>query len=111
MGASTFNNTKNSTQPNGNYSAFSIKSTKTEETYLASSSVNHQYIDKNIFDHLNDGTSQTSLMNGHNSLTGSRTTISASLNDIDDDFCDIPSFIEFDQYKLIFQGEIGRVSL
>lgn len=55
------------------------------------------------------GSSQVSLLNG-NSSNGSQSTIACYGNDFDD-FDGIPSVIEFSTTRLIFQGEIGRVSL
>lgn len=93
---------------NGDYST-SIKSNATEETYMTST-LNSNYMDSSSLNNSHDGSSQMSLINGHSSLVGSHTTIAASLNDYPDDYCeDIPQFIEFDSYKLIFQGKIGGV--
>lgn len=55
------------------------------------------------------GSSQASLL--PNGLNGSQSTIAASFSDAPSAyFCGVPEMVEFNQYKLIFQGEIGRVS-
>lgn len=52
------------------------------------------------------GSSQVSLLNGHSS-NGSQSTIAYCG---DDEFEGVPTVLEFENSRLIFQGELGRVS-
>lgn len=55
------------------------------------------------------GSSEASLL--PNGFNGSQSTIAASFSEPPGAyFCGVPEMVEFNQYKLIFQGEIGRVS-
>lgn len=91
---------KFNSQPNGDYGD-SMKSIDTENTYVPASEISKS---------VTEG-SQSSLMNGHTSLSGSRTTLSTNFNDDMDVTGDIPSCVEVDQYRLIFQGAIGEVNI
>ena len=54
------------------------------------------------------GSSQASLL--PNGLNGSQSTIAASFSEPSGAYF-FPDVVEFNQYKLIFQREIGRVSI
>jgi hypothetical protein len=104
---------KNNNNPDYNSS---FKSDITDETYLMSlhgtvhtTSAYMGHSEPSIGS--NGGSSQISLLNG-NSSNGSQSTMNAfNTDDFDGYYSETPGVIELDDKKLIFQGEIGRVSI
>lgn len=94
------------------YSNNSLLSNQTYDTYV-SSNVTTTYIENSchsISTNSQDGSSQLSLLNGQSPANGSQNTIAVNLMDFPDEYLGgIPEVVEFDGYRLIFQGEIGRV--
>ena len=98
---------------NAEYSNHSLLSNQTCDTYVGST-ITTAYIENSCHSISNngshDGSSQLSLLNGQSPTNGSQNTIAANSMDFPDDFFG-GSFevVEYDNYRLIFQGEIGRV--
>lgn len=89
----------------------SMMSAETDHTYLTSPGVTQAYIENSSLASNNShdgGSSQVSLLNG-NSSNGSQSTIACYGDDLDDLFGN-PGVLELNNTRLIFQGEIGRVS-
>lgn len=89
----------------------SLLSAETEHTYITSPGVTQAYIEhcgSSIASNQSQdgGSSQVSLLNGHSS-NGSQSTIAYCNGD---EFEGVPTVLEFDSSRLIFQGELGRVS-
>lgn len=114
--SSTINITSNGTarrsKSNGNdtYNG-SLLSAETEHTYIASPGTTQAYIEhcgSSIASNQSHdgGSSQVSLLNGHSS-NGSQSTIAYCGGD---EFEGVPTVLEFESSRLIFQGELGRVS-
>lgn len=94
----------------------SMMSADTEHTYITSPGTTQAYIENcgsSIASNQSHdgGSSQVSLLNG-NSSNGSQSTIACyGPDDFDGYYSGIPSVLDFNGTRLIFQGEIGRVSL
>lgn len=91
-------------------------SADTEHTYIAGTPGTTQAYIENYGSSIasnqshDGGSSQVSLLNG-NSSNGSQSTIACyGPDDFDGYYCGIPSVLDFNGTRLIFQGEIGRVS-
>lgn len=92
----------------------SMLSANTDHTYITSPGTTQVYIENCgssiTSNRSNDGgSSQVSLLNG-NCSNGSQSTIAFYSPD-DNEYDGIPSVLEFNGSRLIFQGEIGRVSV
>lgn len=93
----------------------SIISADTQHTYITSPGTTQAYIENcgsSIASNQSHdgGSSQVSLLNG-NSSNGSQSTIAFfGPDDFDGYYKGIPSVLEYNGTRIIFQGEIGRVS-
>lgn len=111
----TIHSQKSRTTTISDYYNDSVLSADTEHTYITSPGVTTAYIENcgsSIASNQSHdgGSSQVSLLNG-NSSNGSQSTIACfGPDDFDGYYSGIPSVLEFNGTRLIFQGEIGRVS-
>lgn len=90
------------------YNNGSMLSANTEHTYILTNST-QAYIENYPSSDTNSqggGSSQVSLLNG-NSSHGSQSTV--NYDEFDDYYQGVPTVLDFDSFRLIFQGEIGRV--
>ena len=103
----------NKSKTSAEYSNNSLLSNQTYDTYVGSN-ITTAYMENSchsISTNSHDGSSQLSLLNGQSPTNGSQNTIAANLMDFPDEYMvGIPEVVEMDSYRLIFQGEIGRVS-
>jgi hypothetical protein len=96
------------TTVNSDYNNGSMLSAKTEDTYILTNSTK-AYVENYPSSDTNSqggGSSQVSLLNG-NSSHGSHSTM--NYDEFDDYYQGVPTVLDFDSFRLIFQGEIGRV--
>lgn len=112
-GNGTMRSSKSQSTTASDYHNGSMLSANTQHTYITSPVTTTQaYIENcgsSISNRSNDGgSSQVSLLNG-NSSNGSQSTIAFFSPDYSE-YDGILSVLEFDGTRLIFQGEIGRVS-
>lgn len=109
------NGTTHIRNPWSDYNNGSLLSAVTEHTDISSPGTTQAYIENCgssiASNRSNDGgSSQVSLLNGASS-NGSQSTIACyGPDDFDGYYSGIPSVLEFNGTRLIFQGEIGRVS-
>lgn len=95
----------------------SMLSADTQHTYITSPGTTQAYIENcgsstTSNQSQDGGSSQVSLLNGNSSNSnGSSSTIAFyGPDDFDGYYSGIPSVLEFNGTRIIFQGEIGRVS-
>lgn len=111
----TLHSRKSRTTTISDYYNSSLMSADTERTYITTPGTTQDYIENCgssiASNQSNDGgSSQVSLLNGTSS-NGSQSTIACyGPDDFDGYYSGIPSVLDFNGTRLIFQGEIGRVS-
>lgn len=111
----TSHSRKSRTTTISDYYNDSMFSADTEHTYITSPGTTQAYIENcgsSIASNQSHdgGSSQVSLLNG-NSSNGSQSTVACfGADDSDGYYSGVPSVLEFNGTRLIFQGEIGRVS-
>lgn len=115
IGNGALHGRKSRTTTISDYYNSSMLSADTDHTYITSPGTTQAYIENcgsSIASNQSHdgGSSQVSLLNGHSS-NGSQSTIACyGPDDFDGYYSGIPSVLEFNGTRLIFQGEIGRVS-
>lgn len=115
IGNGTMHSRKSRTTTVSDYYNGSMLSADTEHTYITSPGTTQAYIENcgsSIASNQSHdgGSSQVSLLNGHSS-NGSQSTIACfGADEFDGYYGDNPGVLDLHDMKLIFQGEIGRVS-